>query len=174
MRQISDSLRRGASILKVSVLTMFIALISFSISAENQEAYSFIVRLKNGEKKAFVLAEKPVVTFSGQECIIELGGYTSIFNMAEIDFANFGDGSSGISDPVGDMVFLDLSDPATAVVRGLEKGTSVTVYTLNGMLIQSSLGDDSGECYIDLSQIAPGTVFFISINNIKTFKLYKK
>lgn len=147
---------------------------TFSVAAYAADSYNLVVKLKNGEKSAFLLADKPEVTFTGDQCVIECKTIKSYFKMADIDLADFQYGTSAIEEVNLSDVILDFSDPSKAVVKGLEEGTMVSLYTLDGIAQQACRADSEGEAVFDLNAIPAGSIFIISVNSVKNFKLYKK
>lgn len=132
------------------------------------------VVLNNGKTDSFFLAEKPEVTFSGTECVISCKNVDAAYDMADIERAYFSTEETSVIEKPGEGVSIDLTDPATAVVRGLEPGSTVTLYGIDGRTVLQVTADNDGTAVVPLDGLAPKSVYVVSINSTKSFKLYKK
>ncbi len=163
--------RRFSSLLAIPSVCMLIG--SLSIPAFAEDTHQLLISMKNDDKKAFLLAEKPLVTFTDHECVIDCKGFTSYFDMGDIKDIRVSD-MTGVKEINADEVTLDFTDPSTAVVRGVPAGVIVTLYTLDGMMLESVRANDDGCATLNMAAVPPATFCIISINSIKNFKLYKK
>lgn len=159
---------------RLAIPSALVLLASLPVPAMAQDVYQLLVKMKNNEEKAFVLAEKPVVTFNDTECVIDCNGYTGYFDMSEVLDLTIVKNYSGISEAVESPVTLEFTDPDTAIVRGVPSGINVSLYTLDGILLYSTRADSDGNAVVDMSSVAPGSVCIISVNSVKNFKLYRK
>ncbi len=79
-----------------------------------------------------------------------------------------------IKETVMDMVTLDYTNPATVVVRGLPAGVTVTLHTVDGIMLDTVQADSDGNATINMKNVQPGTICIISVTSIKKFRIYKK
>lgn len=132
------------------------------------------VELRNGTTEEFKLADKPVVTFSGESCVISCNAANVTYDMGNVARAYFTDGTSAVDEALSDAFSVDFTNPSEAVVRGIAPGASVALYGLDGTMVLEMQADSDGVARIPLDGLASRTVYVVSINNGKNFKLYKK
>lgn len=163
--------RRFVSKLMVPTVLMMFA--SLALPAAAEDTYQLLVKMKNNEEKAFLLAKKPVVSFTETECVIDYDDFTGYFDMGDIkDIAIVT--TSGVDEISTENVTLDYTDPDHVVVRGLPSGAYVTLHTLNGLLIDSISADDQGNAPVNMSAVSRNEVCILSVNSSKNFKICKK
>lgn len=132
------------------------------------------VELSNGSTEQFLLSEQPKLTFEGNSCVISCKDVDASYDMAQIKRAYFADRTVGVDVTPGEIVSIDLTDPAWAVVRGLEPGAPVALYAVSGITLQAVNADSDGVARISLESLASQSVYVVSINSNNNFKLYKK
>lgn len=161
---------------RMLLISALITAASLSVqAADDESAYQLLVKMKNSDEKAFLLANKPIVTFTGTECVIDYNDFTSYFDMGEILDITIKD-MSGVQEVVSttDKVTLDYTDPDAVVVRGVPAGVTVTLHSINGMLLDSVCADADGNARINMSAVSPASICIISVNSNINFKIYKK
>lgn len=134
---------------------------------------SITLNLKSGEKVSFLLGDKPVISFDGDQCVIECKDLSTSLDMNDIDFAVM-DKQNGVQAATESKMVIDLSDPSAAVIRELTPGDVVSLYTIDGRLLQKVTVGSDGYAAVGLSEIAKGAVCIISVNDTNNFKLIKK
>ena len=116
---------------------------------------------------------EPTVTFGDNQLII-----TTKF--LEIDFYDLNEirkitylyeDGSGINDIVAEKATMKFNGE-DIVFTALEKGTDISVYAANGMLMMKKNVANAGDCTLSLSRLSQG-VYVISVNG-QTFKIVKK
>lgn len=132
------------------------------------------VELRNGQTDEFLLAEKPEVTFNGESCVISCGGVDASYDMADILKAYFKEGTNSVEENLAVGISVDLTDPTSAVIGGLTPGAPVTLYGVDGTVFLTVTADSDGVARISLDGLASGSVYVVSVNSTKNFKLYKK
>ncbi len=135
--------------------------------------YTFNLRFKNGETVSFLLSDQPVISFLNDQCVIECNDFTNAFPINDIDFGSF-EVHSGVGAAVEDLMTLDLTNPASAVIRGLKSCGNAILYSIDGTILQTAVAGADGCVSLDISQIARGKAYIISVNATTNFKLYKK
>lgn len=134
---------------------------------------SITLNLKSGEKVSFLLGDKPIISFDGDQCVIECKDLRTSLDMKDIDFAVM-DKQNGVRPATESRMVIDLSDPSAAVIRELTPGDVVSLYSIDGRLLQKVTAGTDGYAAVGLSEIAKGTVCVISVNDTNNFKLIKK
>ena len=137
----------------------------------NAEANYLTVELKAGNKYSFLLEEKPVVTFSSGNLVVNGNSETSyaIEGVKNFHFTE-GEVTSAQALSSGEIRIISL-DNATIKVENIEKGSIVTLVNVSGMVISSTKADSNGTTTIGLPQ-AKG-VFILSVAG-KSIKIIKK
>ena len=158
----------------VAIPSALMLFASLSVSAMADNVCKLLVTLKNSDEKAFVLSEKPVVTFNATECVIDCNGFTSYFEMSEVKDIKFVDEFIAVGEVLSNQVILDFTDPVTAVVSGVPEGVDVSLYSLDGILLRTSKANGEGVAVLDMSDVTSGSFCIISVNKVKNFKLHKK
>lgn len=131
------------------------------------------VELRNGHIDEFLLAEKPEVSFNGESCVISCKGVDASYDMADIKETSFAE-SVSVEENLAGGISVDLTDPTAAVIGGLTPGAPVTLYGVDGTIFLTVTADSDGVARISLDGLASGSVYVVSVNSTKNFKLYKK
>lgn len=137
----------------------------------NAAATHLTVELKAGNKYSFLLADKPVITFSNGDLVVNGDAETSysIDGVKNFHFTE-GDASGVESLSVGDIRIVSL-DNATIQVQNLEKSSVVTLVNVSGVVLSSVKADAEGYATVSLPQ-AKG-VYVLSVG-AKSFKIIRK
>jgi hypothetical protein len=94
--------------------------------------------------------------------------------MAEVEKTEFKlEKRGGISDVEASGFGIDLTDPTKAVVSGMEPGSWVRLYSIDGSVVASVNAGGDGQAVIELEALSPAVYIILTQSN-KTFKLYKK
>ena len=116
---------------------------------------------------------EPTVTFGDNQLTIttkflEVEAY-DLSEIRKITYQN--DDGSGINDMVAEKATMKFMGE-DIIFSSLEKGTSISVYSANGMLMMKKNVADAGDCTLSLTGLSQG-VYVISVNG-QTFKVVKK
>lgn len=147
---------------------------SLSVPAMADNVCKLLVTLRNSDEKAFVLSEKPVVTFNATECVVDCKGFTSYFEMTEVKDIRFVDEPDAAGEVPVNQVTLEFRDPVTAVVGGVPSGVDVSLYTLDGIMLRTVKAGGDGVAVLDMSEVSSGSFCIISVDKVKNFKLHRK
>lgn len=149
-------------------------------STDDEEAYStdsvatsLIVHTKDGSQVAFLLSERPKVSFSDGYLLITSSEADATYPLSDVlmfTFEEIESEATGLSLLPADETSFALEGGAI-VVTGLKEGSTAKVYTIGGIMIHSEKVDGGTWTY-SLSSLSSG-VYIISING-KTFKIAKK
>lgn len=134
-------------------------------------AQALKVQLKNNTVQCFMLADRPVVTFSDTHCIINSASLTAEYRLADIDHAVMVEEESAVKEVAG-RVLVDFTTPGRVTVRGLAAGTRLNVVSMDGRIIASVIADSDGIANIELGSVPPG-VYAVN-SKVITFKIHRK
>ena len=116
---------------------------------------------------------EPTVTFGDNQLIIT----TNFMEVDTYDLSNIRkitylyDDGSGINDIVAEKAVMKFTGE-DIVFTALKKGTDISVYAVNGMLMMKKNVADNGDCTLSLSGLSQG-VYVINVSG-QTFKIVKK
>ena len=162
--------------LRTVLMTGALALVGFSMSAQTAEkpVSKLQVELKDGSKEIFLLADKPVITFNGDNCVIDSNTLSASYNMGDILQAIFLDENTKADNITANTIMVDLSDPSMVEISGADPSTIVNVYSITGTIAASGAADENGHASINISDLQKGAVYIVSVNATNNFKLIKK
>lgn len=129
------------------------------------------VELKVGSKYSFLLADKPVVTFSSGDLVVNGESETS-YSIEGVKNFHFTEGDLSASENLPKEAIRIISlDDATIKMENIGKEMIVTLVNVSGALISSSKSDSEGTATVSLPQ-SKG-VYILSVAG-KSFKIIKK
>lgn len=157
--------------MKLKRLMMASAALLLGMMQVNAEASHLTVELKAGNKYSFLLKEKPVVTFSSGNLVVNGNSETSyaIEGVKNFHFTE-GEVTSAQALSSGEIRIISL-DNTTISVENLEKESVVTLVNVSGIVISSKKADSEGTAIVTLPQ-AKG-VYILTVAE-KSFKIIKK
>lgn len=136
---------------------------------------ALIVHAKDGTTVSYLLAERPLVTCSGDSLLITCGGTQAAHALADVAKYTFGeadDADTGVSSlAASDTGALCRYDGEAVVLSGIGEGGVVTVLTAGGTVVRSERCGP-GSHALSLNGL-PGGVYLVNVNGT-TFKLSKK
>lgn len=157
----------------LSVLAgMLIASTGLSAAYAQETGKALKVQPVSGDAQFFMLASEPVITFADSKCKINSNDFSTEYEMADIEYAEIVDHTSGLEDEIKASLSVDLTDPAYAVIRGMNAGSRVTLANLAGIVLANTAADSEGTATVELGQL-PAGIYLISSNETN-FKIYKK
>ena len=128
-----------------------------------------VVELRDGSNATFQLAEKPRVTFVGEQLNIVSSSASMEINRSDVKNWHFESATTSVDDiTVEAKATLDAN---TLIISGITENTAITLYTVSGAVVKRSTAND-GICTIPLDDLTAG-VYFVTYNNT-TFKFFKK
>lgn len=155
------------------LITLVLAAMTMTANAAVSDPTTLIVQTKGGEKVAFVLGERPKVTFTAAELLIETEGntvYYPLSDMARFTFENVMP-PTGITDiTTNETVFKFTGD--LLVFPSLPENSEVKIYSIDGMLVYNTRTGQTGEYSFAMSGLAAGT-YVVSVNGT-TYKILKR
>lgn len=160
--------------LLAAVMALSVALPSMAQTQSEDLHEALVVTLRNGSTDIYFLSERPEVVFNGAVCRIESSELSADYQMAEVEKTEFKlEKRGGISDVEASGFGIDLTDPTKAVVSGIEPGSWVRLYSIDGSVVASVNAGGDGQAVIELEALSPAVYIILTQSN-KTFKLYKK
>ncbi|GAB6983187.1 hypothetical protein JCM15908A_15620 [Prevotella dentasini JCM 15908] len=126
---------------------------------------------KDGKATYFALSAQPKVTFEGSELVLTAGQETVNYPLTDVLTFEFADETAGIGSASanGGNVVFRLGSSVRG--EGLQPGSRVVVYGVNGQTIGAAVADANGSVEISLSG---QTGVFIVKSLTKTFKFIRK
>lgn len=119
------------------------------------------VELTDGKAEYFRLADKPVLTFEGENVKIASPALTSDYPRADVVSMTFVDASAGISAPAQNATVYSYDGTTFSC-----PGNAITVYDLQGVRLADAAGS------VNVSNF-PAGIYVIRTNN-KSIKITKK
>lgn len=127
------------------------------------EVTDMIVTLKDGSQWTFTFADKPVVTCQRGMFVVKTATDEKSTELADIDNYCFKANSSA------DLLEADKARLGYAMgqltVSGLQAGTVVYLYSLDGMLVASTQADADGRAVLDMNGCQNG-VYIVKANEM--------
>ena len=119
-----------------------------------------VVNGKDGTKTTFALADNPKVSCKSGELTIIAGSRTFTLGLADVQNYLFAEEPTGIENIIKDGSVK--MENGCVVFRGLNAGSTVSVYLQDGRLIKESKTDADGNAIVDLSNLPKGVLIIHS------------
>ena len=135
---------------------------------------TLIVLTKGNVQHLFVLADKPTVTFEGDQLKVtcEKASASASFNIVDIiRFTYEGKDVSGIDELTADPAEISMEE-GTLVISQLKANAIVNIYALDGKLVHQLKAQRAGTYRLSLSSLPIG-VYLVKADNI-TYKITKR
>ena len=150
-------------------LRLFLSFMLFFATATAFAQSTLVVELRDGSNATFQLAEKPRVTFVGEQLNIVSSSASMEINRSDVKNWHFESATTSVDDiTVEAKATLDGN---TLIISGITENAAITLYTVSGTVVKCSTAND-GICTIPLDDLTAG-VYFVTYNNT-TFKFFKK
>ncbi len=122
------------------------------IMALNAAVTHLTVELKAGNKYNFLLADKPVITFSNGELVVNGNAETS-YSIDGVKNFHFTEGENTAAETIsaGDIRIVSI-DNATIQVQNLEASSLVTLVNIYGQVLTSVNADSEGVATVKLPE----------------------
>ena len=153
--------------------TLMIFVVSFLAKASN-EPTTLYVKLKTGDIKAFLLSEKPTVTFDSENIYINSSEFSTEYsNVEEFNFMDkVTDINKVFSEKTQSLFGFKFIDGKIVTITGCKKSDRLAVYSVNGMKVSTDAERADDSIVIDLGNM-PSGIYIINVNS-QSFKIYKK
>ena len=150
-------------------LRLFLLFMLFFATATAFAQSTLVVELRDGSNATFQLAEKPRVTFAGEQLNIVSSSASMEINRSDVKNWYFESATTSVDDMAVEAKAT--LDGNTLIISGITEDTAITLYTVSGAVVKRSTAND-GICTIPLDGLTAG-VYFVTYNNT-TFKFFKK
>ena len=168
------------------VLSMLLIALTWGISIYAEEAVATVlnVETQNGQTYHFLLADQqPVIKSQNGQMQVSYLAQTGDAERTTLSFSHQDvkrltfspynpTAVPAVKQEENGRIFFDLSGKGRVMVRGLQDGQRVTVYTLDGRSAVSPVRSSGGHLTIDLSGQPCGT-YLINAGGQRTFKWNK-
>lgn len=170
---LAKTLKKPLTLVMAAAMTMGLAAPVTAQADETREA--LVVTMRDGKTDHYFLFERPEVTYQGTTCKISSESFSTDYSMAEIEKAEikFLEYTGIDSTELSTDFTVDLSDPARVVMTGLEPGCSAFLYSIDGIMVASTVADTDGRAVITLESL-PSAIYIVHTQTNKTFKIYKR
>ena len=158
---------------KFTILSLLFAFAITSVWAADKQN-TLIVLTKNNVMHQFVLADKPKVTFEGNQLKVtcEKASASASFNLSDIiRFTYEGKDAAGIDELTVDPAEISM-EGGTLVISQMKANSTVNVYSMDGKLVRQLTAQRAGTYRLSLSSF-PAGVYLVKADNY-TFKITKQ
>ena len=158
---------------KFTILSLLFAFAVTSVWAADKQN-TLIVLTKNNVMHQFVLADKPKVTFEGNQLKVtcEKASASASFNLSDIiRFTYEGKDAAGIDELTVDPAEISM-EGGTLVISQMKANSTVNVYSMDGKLVRQLKPHRSGTYRLNLSEL-PSGLYIVKADNT-TYKITKR
>lgn len=141
------------------------------IPADEGTVTSLILLLKDGTTQTYELAEQPVITVVGTELKIVANHADVSIPLSDVVRYTFQKRTTGIDEVGTNQEVIDYKD-GVLTLSGLEAGTPISLYTIDGRLLQAHTVADDGTYRQSLASLRQG-VYVVKVNH-KSYKIIKR
>jgi hypothetical protein len=131
-----------------------------------------VVETKDHVKTAYMLAEKPEVSFVGNNMRITSTKADVTYDLTEVIRFTYETRSiTGVSELRDELAEINYKD-GELVISGIKVGSSVNIYSLDGKLVKQLTAQRTGSYRISLASLSKG-VYIVKSDNV-TYKIMKR
>lgn len=141
------------------------------IPADEGTVTSLILLLKDGTTQTYELAEQPVITVVGAELKIVANHADVSIPLSDVMRYTFQKRTTGIDEVDTNQEVIDYKD-GVLTLSGLETGTPISLYAIDGRLLQAHTVADDGTYRQSLASLRQG-VYVVKVNH-KSYKIMKR
>lgn len=151
-------------VLNMKQVKSLLLLLLLNTTASFANDAQIVIKQKSGGEATLKLSTNPVITFEGANMVVTNDFTTISFPLEYLDSYTVNDGTEGI-DPV---VMKPQRKNGHVIFSGLEDGSQVYVYTLDGKVVAKQTANSSGITDVSLESLPKGTyIISTSYNRIK-------
>ena len=156
----------------MNIRILFTLLLSVMLNCPATAEEMLVLRLKGGSKISYVLAENPIMTFSGGRLAITSTDGCADYELINVEEFCFVDIPTAIDNVMVDEVrFARLSDGVR--IYGVVKSNEVMVFDTGGRQVSATVTIVNN--YADVSlNAAPQGIYLIIAKGIATIKITKR
>ena len=163
-------MKKKRLILILTALLIGTACLQAAPSAGNAR---LIVWLKSGDKVSYDLADAPITTFSGSKLIIQTNQVTIPYERKDVLRYTYEDIGDTVIDLLPGERRVEMNQEGDEITfRGLQVGSTASIYAVNGTLIEQYEVNDSQPLTISLKN-RPNGVYIVKAGT-ETIKVMKR
>lgn len=145
--------------------------LSCMVSVANEPLNTLVVWAKDGTKVAYSLNGKPKVTFTKTDLVITTNDVEVNYSLENMLRFTYGNTETGITNlQTGESSFR--IDGESLLFPSLKANSTVTVYSVKGVLIFKKTVNQSGEYSFPIGNLSSG-VYMVNVNGL-TYKIVKR
>ena len=157
--------------MKSKLFTLSIILLLTLFCSGTLRAQKLIIWQKDGSKVSYKLDDKPKTTFTTDELVITTTTATISFPLSQIQRYTYDNLKTNVDNVKVKGISISQHGDIV-IVKGLEKGNSVIVCSVDGKQLMAKKSDGSDSLTLSLSKLSAG-VFVIKANEV-TYKFSKR
>lgn len=152
---------------------LLLSLLSLQVgwAQEDEKVSVLVLELTDETSVMFQLAEKPTLSFSGQQVMVNAESAQATYPLSEVKDFHFSEVSTGIDAPAANQLVIRYLDNENVQVTGTT-ARSAALYNTNGQLVGNHAVKD-GCVNISLKGCAPG-IYLLKLNLTPTIKIIKR
>lgn len=146
-------------------ILVLLSCISFSFIMSAQEKNALVVQLCNDSMEKYILSEKPMVSFSGENMLVTVDNKVELdIKRSEIErfYFDYID-PDNVQAMTKNMVSFYHLDGNNIRIIGLQNNTMVSILTIDGKKVSTYHSDESGILSISLNN-QPKGIYIIQFN----------
>lgn len=132
---------------------------------------TLVVLTRDNAKHMFVLADKPNVTFEGEDLVVTCVNSTTTFALPDVIRFTYLYATDAVEELKADDTTVDFKD-GMIVINQLKANATLAVYSVDGRLVRQFTARDSGSYSLDLGELPTG-VYIIKADRV-TYKIAKR
>lgn len=157
---------------KTLISTIILFALGIATGYAENKVKALVVELTSGETATFILEEKPRLTFTGEELMITSGEYETVYPLASLQRYTFKSvEASGMTQPADNTPTMTQT-AGHMRLDGLDPGTRIKTFSVNGILVASDVADSNGSATISVNNLPKG-VYIIKYGD-KSTKIKKQ
>lgn len=151
---------------------LFLMLLQFCIFAIADESQTqLVIWAKDGTKVTYALAEKPKITFTENEIVVNTNNVEISYDLDKMSrFTYESGGTTDITDLKYNCTFNFQNE--ALIFPALSANSAISIYSLNGFLVFKKTVQTAGEYAFPLSNLNAG-MYLVNVNGM-TYKILKK
>lgn len=152
---------------------MTFVLVGCSILGARADGKALIIENKDGSKTAFVLSEKPEITFADNVLRVNMKGKNVDFEISDVKQFYFNNAATDIAVLKADDAKIVYQSDDRIIIEGINSNAPIQLYAVNGTKIVGRVSTSEDRAEVSIVSLPKG-IYLINISNQQTLKFYKK
>ena len=157
-------------LLKNTLLLLAALVLAVPLRAAD-DPVTLVVLTRDNAQHMFVLADKPEVTFEGNDLLVTCVNSTTTFALADVIRFTYLNATDAVEELNENRTQVNFKD-GMIVVNGLKADSSVAVYSVDGRLVRQLKALEGGSYSMDLNELPTG-VYIVKADCV-TYKIVKR